>query len=158
MAFVVGVQLALLTLAGQQAGAEGLSADRCPQGIGPIGWRPNEIRILGGNDRQRIAAGGRHRVRLNSANQTQSNFSMINFGEINQLFRAIESLLFLSLASREIPETLIFLSDLDRLRQNGTQRLWKHESDDGTNQGQDSQNGQWQKLTKTSLLFQIPKC
>ncbi len=66
---------------------------------------------------------------------------MINFGEINQLFRAIESLLFLSLASREIPETLIFaeiLSDLDRLRQNGTQRLWKHESDDGTNQGQDS--------------------
>jgi hypothetical protein len=71
----------------------------------------------------------------------------------------LNHLLFLSLAAREIPETLIFaeiLSVLDRLRQNGAKRLWQHESDDGTNQGQDSQNGQWQKLTKTSLLFKIP--
>lgn len=84
VALVVGVQLALLTLAGQQAGAEGLSADRCPQGIGPIGRRPNEIRIvIGGNDRQRIAAGGRHRVRLNSANQPNQILQLFSGKSIN---------------------------------------------------------------------------
>ena len=159
VAFVVGVQLALLTLAGQQAGAEGLSADRCPQGIGPIEWRPNEIRILGGNDRQRIAAGSRHRVRLYSANQPNQIFQWLISGKSINYLELLNHLLFLSLAAREIPETLIFaeiLSVLDRLRHNGAQRLWQHESDDGTNQGQDSKNGQWQKLTKTSLLFKIP--
>ncbi len=108
--------------------------------------RLDEIRILGGNDRQRITAGGRHRVRLNSANQPNQIFQWLISGKSINYLELLNHLLFLSLAAREIPETLIvdeiILSVLDRLRQNGAQRLcWQHESDDGTNKGQDSQNG-----------------